>query len=80
MNERMMIAVDNERLDRLEAAIADLHKAVTQPRVEALPEWMPLNDYARHAGVTARTVRNWIDKGEIETRRHGSKVMVRASI
>lgn len=80
MSDRMMIAVDSERLDRIEAAIADLRNAVIQPRVERLPEWMPLNDYADHMGVSARTVRNWMDKGKIETSRSGSKVMVRVSV
>lgn len=79
MADKILIAVDAERLDRIEAAIAALSERLDRPKVEPIPEWMPVSKYAELAGVTQRTVRNWIEKGEIETRRNGSRVLVRIS-
>ena len=59
----------------VEAMQRKLDAVVMQPR----PEWVTVHEYAQLAGVTPRTVRNWITAGELKTYRHGSKVMVRAS-
>jgi len=59
----------------VEAMQRKLDAVVMQPR----PDWVTAKDYAELCGVTPRTVRNWINSGELETYKNGSKVMVRAS-
>lgn len=78
MADRMMIAVDAGELAALRDEIRALREEIRAVRIAPLPEWIPVAEYATRAGVTTRTVRNWIASGQLDTYRHGSKVMVRA--
>lgn len=74
----MMIAVDAAEITALRDEIRALREEIRAVRITPLPEWIPVPEYAAKVGVTTRTVRNWIISGQLETYRHGSKVMVRA--
>lgn len=78
MRNRLMIEVDAVELVELRDEIRALREELRSVRITPLPEWIPAKEYAERVGVTPRTVRNWIKSGQIETYRHGSKVMVRA--
>lgn len=74
-----LVAVDPEALQKLTEEVAALRAAIRSVHMSPAPEWVPVNDYAKTAGVTRRTVMNWIERGQIDSRRHGAKVMVRAN-
>lgn len=62
-----------ELRDMISEISRKLDTVIMQPR----PEWMTVAEYAQVSNVTSRTVRNWIDQGQLETYQHGSKTMVR---
>lgn len=74
---RIMVAVDPDALNALREELAALRNEIRGVRMEAKPEWLPAADYAKSRGVTRRTVLNWVAKGEVESRREGSKLFVR---
>lgn len=76
---KIMVAVDPDALSAVQAELAALRAEIRAVRMMPAPEWMPAGEYAKQAGVTRRTVMNWIAAGRIESSRHGATVMVRAS-
>lgn len=74
---KTMIAVDPDALAELHAKMDALNAKLDAVRMTPEPEWLPAADYAKQAGVTRRTVMNWIAAGRIESSRHGRTVMVR---
>jgi P2-related tail formation protein len=75
---RTLIAVDAGELDSLKAEVRALRQVIESISMQARPEWMNIKDYAAHIGRTERTVRNMIARGQIETKRRGNVVMIRA--
>nr|WP_138918326.1 helix-turn-helix domain-containing protein [Paracoccus sp. TRP] len=76
---KIMVAVDSDALAEIHAKLDALSAKIDAVRVAPVPEWMPAGEYAKLAGVTRRTVMNWIAAGRIESSRHGATVMVRAN-
>lgn len=76
---KIMVAVDPDALEALHAKLDALTARLDAIRMTPAPEWVPASEYAKHAGVTRRTVMNWVAAGRIESSRHGATVMVRAS-
>lgn len=76
---KIMVAIDPDALAELKAEISALRSEIRSVRMAPAPEWVPASEYAKMAGVTRRTVMNWISGGQIESSRHGATVMVRAS-
>lgn len=77
--ERILITVDAGELAALREEIRALREEMRALTIAQRPEWVPVTEYARHAGVTPRTVRNRIASGELETYRHGKTTMIRAN-
>ncbi|MTH36441.1 hypothetical protein GL279_17775 [Paracoccus limosus] len=75
---KMLVAIDPDALAELKAEISALRSEIRSVRMTPAPEWVPAGEYAKLAGVTRRTVMNWISAGQIESNRHGATVMVRA--
>jgi P2-related tail formation protein len=75
---RTLIAVDAGELASLKAEVRALRQAIESISMQARPEWMQIKDYAAHIGRTERTVRNMAKRGEIETKRAGSVILIRA--
>lgn len=78
MRNRIMIEVDAVELAELRDEIRALREEIRLVRITPMPAWITAKEYAERAGVTTRTVRNWINSGQLETYRHGKTVMVRA--
>lgn len=76
---RIMVAVDPDALNALREELAALRNEIRSVRIEAKPEWMDAGAYAKQRGISRRTVMNWIARGEIDSRRIGSKTEVRAT-
>lgn len=76
---KMMVAVDPDALAGLHAKLDALNARLDAIRMAPAPEWVSASEYAKSAGVTRRTVMNWINAGQIESSRHGATVMVRAN-
>lgn len=76
---RLMVAVDPSALDELRQELAALRDEIKSVRIVAAPEWLDAGEYARQRGVSRRTVMNWIARGQVESRRTGSKTEVRVS-
>lgn len=79
MANRLMIEVDAVELVELRDEIRALRDEIRLVRITPLPDWITAKEYAERAGVTPRTVRNWIASGELETYRHGKTTMIRAN-
>lgn len=79
MRNRLMIEVDAVELVELRDEIRALREEIRLVRITPMPEWITAKEYAERAGVTSRTVRNWINSGQIETYRHGKTTMIRAN-
>lgn len=78
ITNRLMIEVDAVELSELRDEIRALREEIRLVRITQLPDWITTKEYAERARVTPRTVRNWINSGQLETYRHGKTVMVRA--
>lgn len=76
---RIMVAVDPDALDAIMAKLDALDQHIRAAQIASAPEWVDAGAYARRRGVSRRTVMNWIAKGEVESRRTGSKTEVRIS-
>ena len=74
---KIMVAIDPDALEALRQELAALRSEIRGVRMSAAPEWMDAAAYAKERGVTRRTVMNWIARGEIDSRRAGSKTEVR---
>jgi len=74
-----LIAIDPNALQSLRDDIAKLQATIAKMQFAPTPEWLTLADYAKHVGRTERTVRNWKDAGQIETKREGNATLVRVS-
>ncbi|MCG6112614.1 MAG: helix-turn-helix domain-containing protein [Paracoccus sp.] len=74
-----MIEVDAVELVELRDEIRALRDEIRSVRISPLPEWITAKYHAERAGVTPRTVRNWIASGELETYHHGKTTMIRAN-
>lgn len=79
MRNRLIIEVDAIELAELRDEIRALREEIRLVRMTPMPAWITAKEYAERAGVTTRTVRNWINSGQLETYRHGKTVMVRAN-
>lgn len=75
---RIMIAVDEARLDAIMSELAALRREIAGVRMAPAPEWLPLPDYAEKVGRTTKTVRNWVRDGLVESKRDGNVLMIRA--
>jgi len=69
MNERTLIAVDPERLERLERMVADVLSRL--PEQDERP-WLTRADMAEALGVSQATVSRMAARGDIETKGAGS--------
>lgn len=67
MNERTLIAVEPERLERLERMMADVLARLPEQRAE----WVSLREAARRYECSTDTIRRRIAKGELESRGTG---------
>lgn len=79
MTDRIMIAVDPDKLEDLARRMEALENAIRSVTMQPRPEWLSLSDYATDVGVTPRTVRNWIEAGKVETRREGEALFIRVN-
>lgn len=76
---RIMVAVDPDALNALREELAALRNEIRSVRMEPRAEWLAASEYAKSRGVTRRTVLNWVSRGEVDSRREGSKLFVRAN-
>ena len=77
--DRILITVDAGELAALREEIKASREEMRAVTIIQRPDWVPVTQYAWHAGVTPRTIRNWIASGELETYRHGNTTMIRAN-
>lgn len=77
MTEQTLIAIDPDmldniirRLERIDARFDGVHMVKAQ-------EWFTIKEYAEKVGKTPRTVRNWIDRGPVDTKMEGTVTLVR---
>ena len=76
---RIMVAVDPDALNAILTKLEALEQHIRAANITPVPDWMDAGAYAKQRGVSRRTVMNWIARGEIESRRTGSKTEVRIS-
>lgn len=79
MSDRIMIAVDPDKLDAILSRLETLETVIRSVKITPPPEWMTVTEYADSVGVTTRTVRNWVDAGKVDTRREGEVLFIRVS-
>lgn len=62
-------------------AVAPLAREIHElrQRIAPPPEWVSINEAARHYDVTTATIRNWIRSGKIEARGVGKQRQVKVS-
>ncbi|HCO91066.1 MAG TPA: hypothetical protein DIT40_08850 [Alphaproteobacteria bacterium] len=58
-------------IERLERQIQRLTDMLQGAQVIPAPEWVSIQEAAKHHGRTARTIRDWIDAGKLEARGSG---------
>ena len=76
-HQKTMIAIDQAEIEALHSKIDALHQAISQVNMTPRAQWVPVAEYAKMRGKTARTIRNWIRAGHIETKREGSVTLVK---
>lgn len=74
-----LIAIDPNALESLTREVERLHKRLDAVQMQPQPEWLTVKEYAVHVGRTQRTVRNWINQGQVDTKREGEVTFVRVS-
>lgn len=76
---RTLIAIDPTELQSLRDELAALRRAIEKVALSPRPQWVTVAEYAEMRGKTAKTVRNWINAGQVETKRQGSVTLVRVT-
>lgn len=76
---RTLIAIDPTELQALRDELAALRRAIESVSMSPRPQWVTVAEYAKMRGKTPKTVRNWINAGQIETKREGSVTLVRVT-
>lgn len=74
---RAMILIGDDDLAAIHAKLDAIAARMDQVHVEPLPDWVSVQRYAEIMGRSERTVRNWINAGQIESRRIGGVLQVR---
>lgn len=77
MTERIMIAVDAAELVALREEVAALRRSIEAVQMAPRPDWLSLDEYAAQVGRTSKTVRAWVRDGRLDTKREGSRLMIR---
>lgn len=73
-----LIAIDQTSIERVLDKLDALERRLNDLDIKPLPEWVPVAEYARMKGVSARTVKRRIERGEIEARGTGKGREVKA--
>lgn len=75
--QQTLVVVDaDEKLERILEELAALRRDLAAVTLEAKSQWMTVAEYAKQCGKTERTVRNWINEGQLKTKRHGRSVLI----
>lgn len=74
------IAIDPAKLDALIEAVERLERRLDGATVKPREEWELSTEHAARIGVTNQTVRNWVKKGLIDSRRVGTRLYVRTGL
>lgn len=73
--------ITQEDLERtvapLVAELKALRAALDRAQIAPRKEWLTVDEYAETVGKSVRTVRRWIDTGQLETKRSGNVLLVR---
>jgi Helix-turn-helix domain len=77
MNSQTLIAVDANRLDRLEQQMAALTAALHGATVIPRPEWVRVSRAAELLNVSPSTIRRQINLGQLEAKGNGKARRVR---
>jgi len=72
-----LIAVDPERLDRLEAELRALREQLQGATIVPRPEWLTVAQAADALNVSGETIRRRIASGELEAKGSGKTRRVR---
>jgi hypothetical protein len=74
-----LVVIETDRLERIvsEAVARAVSEALAGATITPRPEWVSIHEAAEARGVTPKTIKRWIDKGEIEARGEGRARMVR---
>jgi len=75
-----MIAVDPERLDRMERQLSELTDLLRSAKIQPERQWMTIPQYAAHIDKSVRTIKRRIADGKLETADQGGECMVRALV
>ncbi|WP_243612965.1 helix-turn-helix transcriptional regulator [Shimia aestuarii] len=74
---KTLIAVDEDRLDRIEAQQKAILAALQGARVQPAPEWVSITEAKAILGVSKSTIYRKIEDGEIEVKGRGKTRKVR---
>ena len=74
---KTLIAVDETRLDRIEAQQKAILEALRGAKVQPAPEWVSIAEARAILGVSSSTIYRKIDEGEIEAKGRGKTRKVR---
>lgn len=75
----LMIAVDQVAFQQLVDKVDQLARAINAVHMTPRSPWLSLAEYSARVGKSQKTVRNWIKDGKIESRREGTKLMIKAA-
>lgn len=76
---RQALIIEADQFEALRDEIRAMRDELRAVRLSPKPEWITAAEYAHQAKVTPRTVRNWINRGEVESKRAGKTVMIRVN-
>lgn len=72
-----LVVIDADTADRILRELAAIRADLASRDIKPKPEWLPINDYARHIGCHRKTVIRRIEAGQIEAKHIGGVRMVK---
>lgn len=75
---QMMVMIGTDEIASLRADLAALRKLIEGATIKPRDEWETIPAHAERAGVQPQTVRLWIRKGQIDSKRVGAVTYVKS--
>jgi hypothetical protein len=57
--------------------LKDLQAKLNAVTMVPKPEWVTMADYAKHIGKSSRTIKRWIEAGQVEAKKVGQTWMIK---